>query len=159
MLSNISHKPKQEGLEQRPQVPNLDFYTTDNKKINLNTFKEKVVLLSFWASWCGPCKEELPSFEKLVQSINSKDFIVVPINLDTNPEDAKNFIAKLWPQHSISFPSYFDSAMDTAKQMNIEVLPANFVLDKNLKEVMASSGLHDWNSASTVKLIQELLAE
>lgn len=143
----------------RPQLPNFPFFDNKQKALNLYDFKGKVTLLAFWASWCEPCKEELPIFEKLKQKLNSKDFQILAINLDTDPIAAKKFIEQIWPSKKISFSSYYDSSLNSAKKLDIEVLPANYILDKQMREVMVSSGLHDWTSKTTVKFINELITE
>ena len=143
----------------RPLFPDIKFVDEDGEEQSLKQFRGKVILLSFWASWCAPCLEELPSFEQLKNSINNDDFEILAINVDEDRDNALEFIAKVWDKNDISFASYYDKDLSSARTLNIEAIPANYVIDKNGREAFNSNGYFDWSSEQSQELIRELLNE
>ncbi len=157
--SKNDESPLAEGQVIRPQVPNIEFKSQDQKAFELKDFRGKVVLLSFWASWCAPCKVELPDFESLKQKINHPDFEILAISLDEQKSEAEDFIDSFWKPKALSFRPYFNQTQASARSLDLEGIPANFVLDRKGREVFASNGLMDWKSERILKMIQEILAE
>lgn len=145
-------------IEKRQPAPDTEFNTKAGGAIKLSSLKGKVVLLSFWAHWCTPCLVELPSFKVLHQRLNNPDFVVVPINIDER-DKGQEFIKNFWESKSLPFDTYFDPDKNAAKAFRVETLPANFVLDRESRVVMASFGSNDWSNDSTVEMIESLLNE
>jgi peroxiredoxin len=147
-----------QAIEKRASAPDTEFITKMGNPIKLSSLKGKVVLISFWAHWCAPCLVELPSFKVLFETLGNQDFAVVPVNLDTG-DDAAEFIKNFWQDKSLPFETYFDPEKKAAKAFKVETLPANFVLDRGGRLVMASFGSNDWSNDSTIELIESLLNE
>src|SRR3989339_959301 len=78
LFFNLSHKPR---VKARVPAPNFTFPGLDDKKISLTDFKGKVVFLNIWATWCPPCREEMPSMEKLYQELKGNDFQILAVGL------------------------------------------------------------------------------
>lgn len=135
----------------------LPLTTADGKIKNLSEFKGKVLLISFWASWCGPCLEELPHFALLQKKFPEK-LTVLPINQDDSVK-TRQFIDVFWKKYGINFPSYFDPGYKIAKQVNLEVLPTNIVLDHQGRKVFEGIGYVDWLGDDAQKMLSELIAE
>src|SRR5580658_4692926 len=89
----------------RPQgraerVPEFSLPDTSGHKVALRQFKDKVILLDFWATWCGPCKKEMPGYEELYRRYKSRGLVVVGIALDSSPAQVRAFAKK----YGITYP-------------------------------------------------------
>ncbi|HEX4924761.1 MAG TPA: TlpA family protein disulfide reductase [Bdellovibrionales bacterium] len=146
------------AIEKRLPAPDADLITNSGATVKLSSLKGKVALVSFWAHWCAPCLVELPSFKTLHSRVDNPDFVVVPVNLDEG-DQAKEFIANFWKSKVLPFETYFDPQKNAAKSFDVETLPANFVLDREGRIVVAAFGSNDWSNDSTVEMIESLLNE
>jgi peroxiredoxin len=140
-----------------------DFILTDasGQTKKLSDFRGNVVILSFWASWCAPCLEELPTFAQLTKRFNDRGLRVIPVNVEEG-DDGKNFAKKFWTaQHfdTNQVPSFFDTSKALASQFQVEMLPANFVIDREGRLAFSSFGANDWTNAETVEFLESLLQE
>jgi thiol-disulfide isomerase/thioredoxin len=143
--------------EMKPEIPDFTYITEKKEKRQLHSLKGKVILLSFWATWCAPCQVELPMFQKIYETYDKDEFQIIAINLDDIFEDAIAFRNRFWKEHNIEFPTYFDIDKKAAMMLDIQGLPTNFLIDKNMKVVFQSTGLQDWNSPEVKGLMEELL--
>ena len=98
----FSCNPKGDVLNYEKKAPLFSLPSVNNEIINLSDFKGKVVLIDFWASWCGPCRRENPNLVKLYKKFRKKDFTILSVSLDNNADAWKKAINKdglLWPNH------------------------------------------------------------
>jgi thiol-disulfide isomerase/thioredoxin len=126
-----------EGVPQQvPVFPNLAFTALDGvSQIDLESLRGRPVLLTFWASWCGPCRQELPELEKLVVELAEEGFVLVTVNMDQSPAMGVRFLQ----QHGIDVPAYRMDQRDLA-QLGIRSLPTNVLLDREGRPVQIFSG-------------------
>jgi cytochrome c biogenesis protein CcmG/thiol:disulfide interchange protein DsbE len=110
--------------EATKKLSELNFLTIDGKEVKLSDYKGKVVLVNFWASWCPPCKEEMPIFEKVYQKYNDKNFVILAVNMDTSEGALKEFLEK----NRYSFPIL---RMKGEAGLNIPGLPTSYLVDKD----------------------------
>lgn len=142
-------------LKVEPGQPAPDFTLNDTtgKPVSLSSFKGKVVLIDFWASWCGPCRAENPNVVAAFKKFNSKGFTVFGVSLDTDKEKWVKAIAKdglVWP-HVSDLIGWENAA---AKQYGVMSIPANFLIDKEGKII--ASGLR---GEDLVKKLEEVLGK
>lgn len=128
----------------------------DQKK--LSDYRGNVVILSFWAKWCAPCLVELPTFAQLEEKFRGRGLRIVPINVDEG-DDGKSFSKEYWATHDFKFPRFFDTHKALAQQFDVEMLPSNFVIDRQGRLVFSSFGANDWSSQQTIEFIEGLLQE
>jgi cytochrome c biogenesis protein CcmG/thiol:disulfide interchange protein DsbE len=120
-----------------PYAKNFSLYSLDgNKKVELKNFKGKPVVINFWASWCGPCREEMPFFEKTWDEYKDKGTIFLGINVLDEEKNAKDFVHSF----GISYTNLRDSSGETANAYSVAALPATFFIDKGGKIVKRSYG-------------------
>lgn len=96
----------------------------------------KVVLVDFFASWCGPCQESFPAMEKLHQKYASQGLVIVAINLDKKPEDMQRFLK----EHPVTFTTVRDASYKMVNEIKIPTMPSSFLLDKSGKVVAVHHG-------------------
>ena len=109
--------------------PALPFSGTDVKSgdtISLENYRGKVVLLDFWASWCPPCLESLPAYERIRQDLGAEVFEVIAINVDENTQDGLQFLE----QRPVSYPVLADPTGEIGKPYNVRTLPRAFLIDQ-----------------------------
>jgi thiol-disulfide isomerase/thioredoxin len=110
--------------EATKKLSELSFLTLDGKEVKLSDYKGKVVLVNFWASWCPPCKEEMPIFEKVYQKYGDKNFVILAVNMDTSEGAMKEFLEK----NRYSFPIV---RIKGEAGLNIPGLPTSYLVDKD----------------------------
>ncbi len=125
-----------ETQSQVPVFPNVAFTALDgSRQLDLESFRGRPVLLTFWASWCGPCRQELPELQKLSAELAETGFALVTINLDQSAIVGARFLQK----YNIDVPVY---RMDqrTVLRLGIESLPTNVLLDREGRPVQIYRG-------------------
>lgn len=96
--------------------------------IDLSKYKGKVIIIDFWASWCEPCKIELPYLNDLNKKYKGKDVVIIGVNLDEKQADALAFLK----DHPVQLPLAYDGVKKVlAEKAEIEVMPTSFIIDKN----------------------------
>ena len=113
--------------QQKVKAPDFTLKTSDNKTIQLSKLKGKVVLVNFWATWCGPCRYEIPDFMEVYSQYKSKGFELVGIALDEEGwEVVKPYIA----QQKINYPVVVGDGNLASAYGGIDAIPTSFLVDK-----------------------------
>ena len=127
---------------------NLYFFDQENKRINLDEFKGKFVLLNFWAVWCAPCKEEMPSLDKLKVNKKLNNIEIFPINVGNDSiEKSKEFFKDL---NIKNLKAYFDPKINLARELSLRGVPTSVLVNKNGEEFARIIGLVDFEDPSIV---------
>lgn len=106
------------------------------RMVSLEDFRGQVLYVDFWASWCGPCRESLPLYEKMRQQLAAEAFSIVAINLDENREDAEQFLAR----HPVGYTVLLDPVGESAAAWQIKAMPSSFLLDAEGRIVRTWAG-------------------
>jgi len=107
----------------------LDFSLKDlkGKNYKLSDFKGKVILLNFWATWCPPCRYEMPLLDKLYKEYKKMGFEVVAVSLDSNPNNVTDYLKN----NSVSFTILYDKEGKVGYTYQIVAIPTSFLIDRN----------------------------
>jgi len=125
-----------EPVKEVPVFPNIAFTALDgSRQLDLEAFRGRPLLMTFWASWCGPCRQELPELQKLSVDLADKGFALVTINMDQSAILGARFLQK----YNIDVPVY---RMDqrTLMELGVSSLPTNMLLDREGRPVMILRG-------------------
>jgi len=106
-----------------PQFPDLEFVGEEGGSVRLSELQGNVVLLNVWATWCGPCKKELPIVQKMYDTYSDRNFVVVSVNVDADRKRVGPFLK----QFNISLPVYF-AAPEDAGPLTATGIPSTFIL-------------------------------
>jgi peroxiredoxin len=154
--SGLFSKVGIQSIRDKKKAPHFCLDELNGGKVQLNALKGKIVFLNFWATWCGPCKEEMPSMEALYQHYKERDFLFLTISVDYGgPEPVRKFIEK----HRYRFPVLFDPEGKTLDLFEISEIPATFIIDKKGKMIGRVMGPRNWSSPEVFSLIDQMLNE
>jgi len=142
----------QEG-QTPPQCPAV--LTDKGQKLDLTAYKGKVVLIDFWATWCGPCQKSMPFLNGLRNERQKDGFEVVAINVDEDSDAARQFLQA----HPVDYPIAFDPKGECPSNFNVEAMPSSYFIDKTGKVRKIHLGYRDGDQADIRELISALLAE
>lgn len=144
------------GLQELSQEA-PDFTLINPKKITLKDYRGKVVIINIWATWCVPCKEEFPLFEKMYQRIMEKNIAFLPIAMDINAtQDEINKFAK---EQAATFPVYLARTGNVTNKYWTWGVPVTYFIDKKGWIVGRAIGPRDWASDKVNDLVNALLEE
>ena len=136
-------------------IASFDLKTLDGGTVRSNELAGKVVLLNFWATWCGPCKEEMPSLAKLQTKFDSARFQVVTVTTDMHPRGIKQFLDHL----GIHLPVLFDETEDVSRAFLVRGLPTTVLIAQDGRAVGRAVGPRAWDSEESVVLMRHVLEE
>jgi peroxiredoxin len=150
-LQSSKYEPLMVGMA----APDFSLPDIQGKTVRLSDYRGKVVFVNFWATWCKPCKEEMPSMEILWENFKSEDFVMLAISMDrvTTKKDIPPFIESM----NLTFPILTDSWGQTDKRYKLMGVPETYIIDQNgvLREKVI--GPRDWTLKDSVATVVQLL--
>ncbi|HSE93011.1 MAG TPA: redoxin domain-containing protein [Methylomirabilota bacterium] len=123
-------------------VADLGFKDLDGRDVRLEAFRGSVVLLNFWASWCVPCREEMPALERLQRAYSDRGLVVVTVNFKETATKARAFIQEV----QATGPVLLDPQGAAAGRLRVIGLPATFLLDRGARVIWKTLGERRWDS-------------
>lgn len=139
---------------EKSQAPDISVVSLDNQQLTLSSLQGKVVLLNFWATWCPPCREEIPSMMKLNAFMAGKPFQMVCVSVD---EGGKGAVESYFKNSGFSLPAYVDATGQAARTYGITGVPETFVIDKNGVIQKKIIGGLDWSSPEVIAYLENLM--
>lgn len=137
-------------------LPDIAFNDDKGQPRSLAEWKGKVVLLNLWATWCAPCKLEMPSLDRLQAKLGGADFAVLPVSLDRGGADVpRKFLSA---SNLANLPLLQDETAGLAGKIGAIGLPATLILDREGREVARLLGPAEWDSPHAVAVIREVIA-
>ena len=108
-------------------APDFTLKSKDGKNIRLSDLRGQVVLLNFWASWCGPCRQEMPVLDEIHNKYKSLGFSVLGINLDAKSKKAIKYLKNT----PVTFPVLYDPKGDVSSQYGVQAMPSTVIIDRD----------------------------
>ncbi len=139
----------------QPAQPASPFTLTalDGRTIHWKDLSGKVVLINFWATWCGPCKDEMPAFERLRTQLDPNGFALVTVTTDLQREGIGQFLSGL----DVHLPVLFDEDHDVSQAYRVRALPTTVLIDRAGSVVGRAVGPRAWDSPEAVTLLRQLM--
>tara|TARA_B100000676_G_C18053163_1_gene832557 strand:+ start:313 stop:804 length:492 start_codon:yes stop_codon:yes gene_type:complete len=109
------------------KAPDFTLKTLDGSNLKLSEQRGTVILLNFWASWCGPCRTEMPLLDALYEEYRDYGFTVLGVNLDENRDQANRLLDKI----PVTFPVLFDPQNSTSEAYGVDAMPTTVLIDRN----------------------------
>lgn len=144
-----------EPMKDSSPTPDFSLPTFDGKTITLKNLRGKTVFLNFWATWCVPCREEMPAMERLYQEYKDKNFVIVAVNVKDRKQDALNFLKEL----KITYPAAFDPEGQVGLLYGAWGLPTTYLIGPKGEGLARAWGPADWYSPAARRLIKDILEE
>jgi thiol-disulfide isomerase/thioredoxin len=137
------------------ELPEVSFTNESGQSMSLSDFKGKMVLLNLWATWCVPCREEMPTLDRLQSVLGSESFTVVALSLDQEGSVVvKDFYEQLNLKH---LEIYVDERMSAPALLNVIGVPATLLIDREGREIGRKLGPAEWDSPEVVAQIRRYM--
>ena len=115
--------------EDQKKIKEISFKNEEDETVSLSEFRDKLIILNFWATWCEPCKEEMPSLQNLQNNQNFKNLKILPINIG---QEDKNSIKNFFSDVKINtFDIFYDSDVKLAKKFSLRGIPTSILINKD----------------------------
>lgn len=142
------------GLETGNVPPDADFVTLDGRRINVRGKKGSVLFLNFWATWCGPCRKEMPSMQALYEKLRAKRFEMIAVS-----DEAENILRAFLAPKSYSFPVSTDPQKLGKTRYNVTSIPHTYIIARDGTIAFSATGGVNWDDPQTVRWIESLLVK
>jgi cytochrome c biogenesis protein CcmG, thiol:disulfide interchange protein DsbE len=145
------------GMAKLPAKPAPEFTLLDleGKQVSLQHYRGKVVFLNFWATWCIPCREEMPAMEHLHQTFQSQGLAILAVDLKESPDKVKAF----FDQHGLSFTALLDESGSVFRDYSVMGLPTTYLISREGTLLARGVGGRDWRRAEGKDLIRALVTK
>ncbi|MCL5023080.1 MAG: TlpA family protein disulfide reductase [Nitrospirae bacterium] len=134
-------------------APDFVLKEVNQKTVSLSGLKGNVVLINFWATWCPPCRGEMPSLNKLYRDYRNRGLVVLAVSTDRSIDSVRDYLSS----HPVDFPVLIDSDSKVARRFKVFSLPTSYLLDRNGKVLRRFLGEEEWESPSVRKTIEAAL--
>lgn len=136
-------------------APNFTLKSLDGKNLKLSELAGNVVLLNFWASWCGPCRQEMPLLNDLYKKYEPLGFVVLGVNVEQEIAPAKSFISK----SPVDFPILFDNTNKVSKLYDVIAMPTTVMIDRDGNMRYLHKGYQAGDEKIYKKMVKKLIRE
>jgi thiol-disulfide isomerase/thioredoxin len=144
---------KMTRFSERIDAASFDLPALDGRVFDSKSLKGKVVLINFWATWCGPCKEEMPSLVRLQGQLDPQRFALVTITTDLQRQGIRQFLAQL----GISLPVLFDEDQETSRSFMVRGLPTTVLVGPDGTLLGRAVGPRTWDSPEAVSSLRQVM--
>lgn len=145
------------SIAQRLPAADFALLDADRKEWRLSALRGRVVVVNFWASWCPPCRRELPSLESMYRTTASKGVVVLGVNAGETWDTVAAFTAGLEP--ALSFPILMDEQGSAMRAWQVKALPATYVVDRGGRVVLRALGGRDFSRPDAIEDVTKLAGQ
>ena len=140
-------------IDEKLTAPSFRLKDLNGKEVKLEDYRGKIVFLNFWATWCQPCRTEMPSMEKLYTEFKDRDFTMLAVDLQEGTKKVRTFKEKF----KLNFPILLDSDGRVSLRYGVRSIPTTFLIDRAGHVIGGALGARDWASKEAFELIDHLL--
>ena len=137
-------------------LPAVSFQSAKGAPLSLSSFKGRFILLNVWATWCAPCRKEMPALDRLQEKLGGPHFQVVPVSIDTGGLAAvRKFYNEIHIQH---LGIYLDPPGDIMQSLSLEGLPTSFLINPEGKQIGRLLGPAKWDSPDSLRFLRQVIS-
>jgi peroxiredoxin len=136
-------------------APSFTLPSRSGDTVSLDSLKGKVVMLNFWASWCGPCRQEMPLLDQMHKRYSSLGFTLLGVNVEANTQDAERWLSET----PVSFPVLFDKDSKVSQLYNVNAMPSTVFIDRKGNVRYLHRGYKPGDESEYLNQIRALLKE
>ena len=157
-MAGAQSPPKNFVMHESPKpLPAIAFEDEQGRAQSLSDFHGKVVLLNIWATWCGPCRREMPALDRLQATLGGPEFEVVALSIDrTGIEAVRKFYAEVGVRN---LTIHIDSSGKAARELGAIGIPATFLIDREGREIGRLIGPAEWDAPGIVEFLKRVVAQ
>ncbi len=144
-----------EKPEKRILAPHFELEDLSGKRIALKNLKGKVVFLNFWATWCIPCRQEMPTMEKLHKTFKERGLEVVAVNIKEDKKDVRKFVEEL----GLTFTILLDKSGNISEEYGAWSIPLTYVINRKGEFVGKAAGSREWDGKTATAFFRGLMDE
>lgn len=137
-------------------APDFSLKNLAGETVKLSDYKGQVVMINFWASWCGPCRQEMPLLDDMSEEMSKAGFVLLGVNLDEDVSDARSFLADIG---EMSFPILLDPTAKVADLYGNQAMPSSYFVDREGNLAFLHQGYRKGEEAEYRAVIKKLLAK
>ena len=150
-LIRIGLQPLKEGTE----IVDFELQDLSGATRRLSDFRGKVVFLNFWATWCGPCRFEMPSMEKLYRRLKDEGLEILAVNLQEDRSSVEQFV----DEYGLSFPVLLDTTGRIGATYGARSIPTTYIVDREGFVIAGTIGTREWDTEEYTRFFEKLLAD
>jgi peroxiredoxin len=139
-------------LPDAPAAPAFDLAGVDGERYRLEDMRGKTVIVNFWATWCPPCRAEMPSMQRAWEQLADEDILLIGINVGEDAGTVSGFLEQV----PVSFPLPMDTDSEVTQQWPLRGLPTTFVVDPDGRLVYKAAGEREWDDPALLDLVRAL---
>ena len=136
-------------------APDFILKSKTGENVRLEDLRGQVIMLNFWASWCGPCRQEMPLMDEIYKKYEKLGFTILAINVDEDSADADRFLDSV----PVSFPILYDSESRTSELFDVDAMPTTIMIDRNGNKRFLHRGYKAGYELDYEKQVKQLVRE
>jgi peroxiredoxin len=149
--------PTLTAIPDKPAAKDFTLKDINGKRHRLSDYRGKVVLVNFWATWCPPCRREIPAMQRLWDKLKSEDFVMLAVDMAEDEETVFGFTFATGVE--ITFPVLLDTDGAVTESWPVIGMPTSFIIDRKGRTVYRAVGGREWDDPGLVASIRSLIAE
>lgn len=151
-VQTVSAAQTMTAVQDKPAAKNFKLEDQEGKFVQLTDFKGKVVIINFWATWCPPCRKEMPSMQRAWEKLQKEDIVLLAINVGEDSDAIFAFTA----EYPVEFPLLMDKTSSVSREWRVRGLPSTYVIDPQGRIIYRAIGGREWDAPELLEQIRAL---